>query len=212
MVIAIDGPSGSGKGLVANKLAQKLKYERLDTGATYRCVTLYVIENNIKNTSDIIKSLDYIKIHINNGNIFLNEKNVTDRIREFDVSEKVSLISNIIEVRTFLVDWQRNYAKNKNIVTDGRDTTTVVFPDADFKIYLDASLEKRAKRRYKEFNEKGLNISFEEVIDNIKNRDYNDMNKKVGALIKSDDAIYIDSSNLNADDIVEKICNEIGSD
>ena len=139
--------------------------------------------------------------------MFLNKEEVTDRIREKDVTKIVSQVSSIEKVRENLVALQRNMAKGKNVIMEGRDITTVVFPNADFKFYLDASLDERVKRRLEQNKEKGIDMSESEIRDNIAKRDYNDMHKKVGALKKTDDQIYIDTSNMTIDEVVNKIVN-----
>ena len=137
----------------------------------------------------------------------LNKEEVTDRIREKDVTKIVSQVSSIEKVRENLVALQRNMAKGKNVIMEGRDITTVVFPNADFKFYLDASLDERVKRRLEQNKEKGIDMSESEIRDNIAKRDYNDMHKKVGALIRTNDQIYIDTSNMTIDEVVNKIVN-----
>ena len=215
MIIGVDGPAGSGKGTITKLVAEKLGLIYIDTGATYRCVALSTIENNIDiNNKDAIIDLTK-KINIDftiDGKTILNGKDVSKRIRQKDVTSIVSQISSIIEVRNILVDLQRNMAKGKNVIMEGRDITTVVFPSADYKFYLDASVEERAKRRYKENQEKGIDMSLEETIENIKKRDYNDMNKPIGALKRTSDQIYIDSTNMSIDEVVDKIIRIIGSE
>ena len=161
-VIAIDGPAGSGKGTVAKLIADRLNYIYIDSGATYRSVALFILENCIDykdegKVLEIAKSLD-IKFD-ENGKTFLNGIDVSDRIRSKEVSELVSLVSSNIKLREILVDIQRNMAGDRNVVMDGRDITTVVFPDADYKFYLDADIFVRAKRRYKENTLKGIENS-----------------------------------------------------
>ena len=212
MIIAIDGPAGVGKGEISDLLAKKLNFYRLDTGDTYRALALAVIENNIKinETDKIIILLKNLKIDINEfGEVFLNGRNVTNRLKDNDVNEIVSDISNIIEVRYILTELQRFLAKNKNVVTDGRDTTTQVFKDAKYKFYLDANMDTRVKRRYNQNIEKGINTTLDEVIDNISKRDYNDLHKKVGKLIQAEDAIYIDSSYMTKEEVVKTFENKI---
>lgn len=211
MIVAVDGPAGSGKGTVTKRIEQEMGFLNLDTGATYRCVALEAIRKgvNLENQKDIIqiaKTID-IKIEKKEGKdiILLNGEDVSNKIREKEVTAIVSQISSIIPVRKELVEIQRNLAKGKNVIVEGRDIGTVVFPNAEIKIYLDASEEVRAKRRYSENIEKGIDTTYEEVIENIKLRDYNDMHKEVGALKKSDDAIYIDSSNISIQEVTDKI-------
>lgn len=213
MIIAIDGPAGSGKGTVTKLVAEKCNLIYIDTGATYRAVALAVIENNIdiKDEDKIIELTKKLNIDFDiNGHTFLNGKDVSFRIRDKDVTSIVSPISNIVKVREILVDLQRKMALGKNVIMEGRDITTVVFPNADYKFYLDASIEERANRRYKQNLEKGLNIPYEEIYESIKNRDYNDKNKPVGALKRCDDQIYIDSSNMTIEEVVNYIVDKIG--
>lgn len=214
IIIAIDGPAGSGKGTLAKALAEKFNLVNIDTGATYRCVALKTLQNNISldETDKIIEISRNIDIDLKqDGKVFLDGINVTKEIRSKEVTTIVSPISSIVEVRKNLVDIQRKIAEGKNVVMEGRDITTVVFPNATYKFYLDASLESRAKRRYKENQEKGIDMTYEEVYDNIEKRDYNDMHKEVGSLTKTDDQIYIDTTNLTVEEEVEiigKVINE----
>ena len=208
IVIAIDGPAGSGKGTLAKKLAEKFNLINIDTGATYRCVALKVLENNIslEDTKSIIDISKDINIDLkSDGRVFLDDKDVTKEIRSKEVTSIVSPISSIVKVRENLVEIQRKIAADNNVVMEGRDITTVVLPDAKYKIYLDASLESRAKRRYKENQEKGINMTYEEVYDSIQKRDYNDMHKEVGALTRTCEQLYIDTTDLTIDEEVEII-------
>ena len=211
MIVAIDGPAGSGKGTITKNVEKKLGFLNLDTGATYRCVALETLRNNLRldQETEIIKIAKNIKIEIDNKGdkdiIYLNGEDVSTKIREKEVTAIVSQVSSIIPVREEMVKVQRNLAKGKNVIVEGRDIGTVVFPNADLKIYLDASEEIRAQRRYKENQEKGIDMTYEEVLENVKMRDYNDMHKKVGALKKADDAIIIDSTSLTIDQVVENI-------
>ena len=207
-VIAIDGPAGSGKGTIANILAKKYGYTYIDTGATYRCVALSVLRNNIditdeKSIIDLVKTLniDFDE----SGKTYLNNEDVSNLIRTKEVSSIVSPISSIVKVREILVDLQRKMSNNKDVVMEGRDITTVVFPNADYKFYLDASVDERANRRYIQNQESGINMSYDEILENIKKRDYNDMNKPVGALKRTEEQIYIDATNLTIDEVVDKI-------
>ena len=208
-VVAIDGPAGSGKGSITKIVAEKMKLSSIDTGAMYRCVTLEVIRKNVDITNpDCIKSLlEEINIVLNekDGRVYLNGEDVTSQIRSVEVSKKVSEVSAIKDVRLKLVEMQRKIAQDKDIIMEGRDITTVVFPNADVKIYLDASEEERAKRRYKQNKQNGIESSYEEILENIKKRDYNDMHKDFGALVRAEDAIYIDSSNLTIKQVTDQI-------
>lgn len=212
IVIAIDGPAGSGKGTLAKELSKKFNLINIDTGATYRCVALKSLKENINldDKEKIIKLSEDIEIDLkSDGRVFLDGEDVTKEIRSKEVTEIVSPLSSIVEVRKNLVEIQRKIASDNNIVMEGRDITTVVLPDAKYKIYLDASLEKRVERRFKENKEKGIEMSYEEVYKNIKDRDYNDMNKEVGALKRTDEQIYIDTTNITVEEEIKIIENLI---
>ena len=211
MIIAVDGPAGSGKGTVTKRIEKELGFLNLDTGATYRCVALQVLREKVslEDEKKIIKIANDINIEINNTGdkdvILLNGEDVSKEIRTKEVTSIVSQVSSIIPVREKMVEVQRKLANGKNVIVEGRDIGTVVFPNADIKIYLDASEEIRAQRRYEENKQNGIDTTYEEVLENVKMRDYNDMHKKVGALKKADDAIVVDSTNLTIDQVVEKI-------
>ena len=215
MIVAVDGPAGSGKGTVTKRIEKKLGFLNLDTGATYRCVALEVLRKglNLDDEDKIIEIANNIDIKINNKEdkdiILLNNEDVSKEIRTKEVTAIVSQVSSIIPVREKMVEVQRKLAIGKNVIVEGRDISTVVFPNADVKIYLDASEEIRAKRRYDENLQNGIKMTYEEVLENVKMRDYNDMNKKVGALKKAEEAIVIDSTNLTIEEVVEKIKNII---
>ena len=214
-IVAIDGPAGSGKGTIAKKISKELGLVNLDTGATYRCVALKSIKENVPLSDEkgIIKLLDDIHIQFEisepTDTVILNVKDVTKDIRTKEVTNIVSQISSIKEVRFKMVDIQRKMAEGKNVVMEGRDIGTYVFPNANVKIYLDANLEERAKRRYKENMEKGINTTYEEVVQNLKLRDENDKAKEIGALKIAEDAIVIDSTKLSIEQVVEKVKNII---
>ena len=208
-VVAIDGPAGSGKGSITEIVAQKLGLECIDTGAMYRCVTLDMINKNIKldeldKIKDLLNNID-INLDEENKKVFLNGEDVTEKIRSMEVTKLVSKVSSIKEARLKLVDLQRAIAKNKDIIMEGRDITTVVFPKADVKIYLDADVEERAKRRFKQNQQKNIESTYEEVLQNMKNRDENDKNKEFGALKVAEDAIVIDSTNMTIKQVTKKI-------
>lgn len=211
MIVAVDGPAGSGKGTVTKKIEEKLGFLNLDTGATYRCVALQTLREglNLENEKEIIEIANSIDIKIDNTGekdiILLNGENVSKEIRTKEVTSIVSQISSIIPVREKMVEVQRNLAKGKNVIVEGRDIGTVVFPNADVKIYLDASEEIRAKRRYEENVQNGIDATYEEVLENVKMRDYNDIHKPYGALKKADDAIVVDSTDLTIEEVVKKI-------
>lgn len=215
MIVAVDGPAGSGKGTVTKRIEEELGFLNLDTGATYRCVALQTLREglSLENEKEIIEIANNIDIKIDNTGekdiILLNGEDVSKEIRTKEVTAVVSQISSIIPVRERMVEVQRSLAKGKNVIVEGRDIGTVVFPNADVKIYLDASEEVRAKRRYDENVQNGIDTTYEEVLENVKMRDYNDMHKSYGALKKADDAIVVDSTNLSIEEVVEKIKNII---
>ena len=207
-IITLDGPSGAGKSTVAKLAANKLGFKYLDTGAMYRAVTLYMLENhiNIKNEDEVKNALNKLNIGFDSKcRIILDSKDVSDYIRSERVVKFVSEVSAISSVRKSMVDLQRNIAKEDNYILDGRDTGSVVFPNADFKFYIDASIEERAKRRFKEETEKGKNISFEEIKESIKKRDKYDSNREDSPLIIPQNAVIIDTTNMTANEVVEKI-------
>ena len=198
MIVAVDGPAGSGKGTVTKRIEKELGFLNLDTGATYRCVALQVVRKklNLEDTDEIVKIANEIDIKIDNSGdkdiILLNGEDVSKEIRTKEVTAVVSQISSIIPVRERMVEVQRQLAVGKNVIVEGRDIGTVVFPNADVKIYLDASEEIRAKRRYEENIQNGMNTTYEEILENVRMRDYNDMHKEVGALKVDEDAIVVD--------------------
>jgi cytidylate kinase len=211
-IVAIDGPAGSGKGTLASIVSKACNLVNIDTGATYRCVALKALRNNLKveDKEEIIKLSENINVEFGlDGKVFLDGEDVTDLIRSKEVTKVVSPISSIVEVRKNMVELQRRLANNNDVIMEGRDITTVVFPNATYKFYLDADVESRAKRRYKENMEKGIESSFEEILENIKKRDYNDMHKEVGSLTRTEDSHYIDSTNMTIEEVVEEIKNII---
>lgn len=213
LVIGIDGPAGSGKGTITKKVAEILGLVNIDTGAMYRCVALACLRNNIdlEDKDKIIELAKKIDISFDEDrNVFLDGEDVSSEIRSKEVSSIVSEISSIVKVREEMVLQQRKMAEGANIIMEGRDITTVVFPDADFKFYLDASVEERAKRRFLQNKEAGIEMSLEEIKENIEKRDYNDMHKEVGSLTRTDEQIYIDSTNMTIDEVVDFIVKKIG--
>ena len=210
-IVAVDGPAGSGKGTITKRIKKEMGLINIDTGAMYRCVALETIRRgfSVEDEEKIINMLDDIKIDIENeGDVdkfFLNGEDVSKIIRENAVTNIVSKVSSIVKVREKMVIIQRNLAKGKNVIMEGRDIGTVVFPNANLKIYLDASEEVRAKRRFEENKEKNIDGTYEEIIEAIRKRDEMDKNKKVGALKKADDAIVVDTSYLTIDEVVEKV-------
>ena len=210
-IVGIDGPAGSGKGTVTKQVANRLGLINIDTGSTYRCVALETINQKVPldDKEKIIEIAKTIKVGIQplpeGDKVFLNGKEVTKDIRSKEVTQIVSQISSINEVRFEMVNLQRRLAEGKDVIMEGRDICTYVFPNADVKIYLDASIEERAKRRYKEMQEKNIRMTYEEVIENIKKRDENDKAKEIGALKKAEDSIVVDTTSLTIEQVVEKI-------
>ena len=207
-IVGIDGPAGTGKGTITNLVAKDLKLNQIDTGAMYRAFTLYMLDNKVEldEIEKIKELLEKVKIDLiqedDKETVFLNGKDVTKEIRSKSVT---NFFSSIIEVRIKMVELQRKMAEGKNVIMEGRDITTYVFPNANVKIYLDANVEERAKRRYKENIEKGMQTTFEEVLQDMKKRDYNDMHKPMGALKVAEDAIIVDTTNLSIDEVKEKV-------
>ena len=211
IVIAIDGHSSCGKSTVAKSLARLLGYVYIDSGAMYRAVTLFamrkgLIKNHIPDIPKIIDELVKIKITFQwdkvaeKNTTFLNGENVEEEIRQLEVSQNVSPVSAIADVRKEMVKQQRENGKNRGIVMDGRDIGTVVFPDAELKIFMTASPEIRAERRYLELKEKGLEVDFDEIIQNILNRDKIDSTREISPLKKADDALVLDNSHLTREE------------
>ncbi len=216
MIVAIDGPAGTGKGTVASLISKRLGFTYIDTGAMYRCVALQMLREEMTVETDITiieELLERIKITFKNvenkQHIFLNGEDVSEEIRTPKINSIVSPVSAIKEVRYKLVEWQRELGATGDIVMEGRDITTVVFPNAEVKIYLTADAEERAKRRYKELCEKGIDITYEETLESIQKRDYTDINKEVGALKIAEDAIVVDSTLLNIEEVYERVAQTI---
>ncbi len=207
-VVAIDGPAGAGKGTITKKVGEKLALINIDTGAMFRCVALKMLQEGIalEENNKIEECLNHMKIDLKeNGEIFINEEEVSQKIREEEVTNFVSPISTLPMVREKLLKWQRKVAEGKRVIMEGRDIGTVVFPNADVKIYLDASAEERAIRRQKQNEEKGIKSSYEEVLQNIVDRDKRDMSRSIAPLKKAEDAIYIDSSDMTIEEVVNRV-------
>lgn len=212
-VIAIDGYSASGKGSVADKLASILGYLRVDSGKLYRSVAYLALKNNADFESDqelinIAKNMD---VHYTKDGIFVNEENVTNKLKTKEIDERVIRVCEIYEIRHIVNAHIRAIRNEEDIIIDGRDTTTAVFPDADLKIYLTASFEERVRRRYEEYKSIGKDVTLEEVIENIKYRDNSDDTRVEGRLYIADDAVVIDSTNMNIDEVVDLILKNLES-
>lgn len=210
-IVAVDGPAGSGKGSITQIVAERLNLVTIDTGAMYRSVTLAMLEQNvgIDDLDKIVEILKNIKIEFkeeeNTKKVFLNGKDVTLKIRGKEVNEFVSPVSTIKIVREHLANLQREMAKTIDVIMEGRDIGTNVFPNADVKIYLDATPEERARRRFKQNEENGIKIPFDEILKNVKERDYIDSHREIAPLKKADEAIYIDSTGMT----IEEEANEV---
>ncbi len=216
ITIAIDGFSSTGKSTVAKKLAKELNYIYVDTGAMYRAVTLYMMrkvfvsEGNFSEEA-IIRHLPFINLkfvfneELGFGEMYLNNENVEKEIRYMEVSNQVSKVAALSKVRKMLVDQQKEMGKDKGVIMDGRDIGTVVFPDAELKIFMTASTEERATRRYDELKERGDDVEYDEVLKNVKDRDYVDSTREDSPLRKADDAVEIDTSSMEIDEVYEEI-------
>ncbi len=203
IAVAIDGPVGAGKSSIARQCAKELGYIYVDTGAMYRSIGLYCDKNgiDIDDNAAVVTALPDIELDIKiidgTQHIYLGGNDVSEEIRLPHISMAASKVSAIPEVRTFLLDFQRSFAKSQNVIMDGRDIGTVVLPDAKVKIYLTADAEIRAKRRYDELKAKGSEVTYEEVLADLNKRDYNDMNRKTAPLMAADDAVIADTSELD---------------
>ncbi len=209
--ISIDGPSGAGKGCVAKGLSERLDVLNIDTGAMYRTLALYCIENgiNVHNENDVISILNDVDIYLRNENnqvkAYLNDIDVSSKIRTEQVGLVAAKVSSILDVREYMREKQRAMAGTQNVVAEGRDIGSVVFPDANLKIFLTAAVETRAKRRYKDMLEKNKQTTYEEVLEYIKQRDELDRTRKISPLIKTEDMVEIDNTNMTKQEVVEKV-------
>ena len=209
--IAIDGPAGAGKSTIAKSVSKELGFIYVDTGALYRTVGLNALRMGLdtKNAADVVPTLENIKVSLRfvNGEqrVFLGEEDVSAAIRQNEVSMAASNVSAIPEVRAFLFDLQRNIAKENNCIMDGRDIGTVVLPDAKIKIFLTASAEARAERRYKELAEKGQSVDFNALLEEIKQRDYQDSHREIAPLKQAEDAILVDTTNVGLEDAIDLV-------
>lgn len=216
VAIAIDGPAGAGKSTIAKRVAEELNFMYIDTGALYRAVALCAIQKNIEpdDSQRVSEMLSEIKVQLAFNYRFekvvlLDGKDVSSQIRTPEVSMAASKISALPQVRAYLLDLQRDIAKENNVIMDGRDIGTVVLPDAKVKIFLTASPQVRAERRYKELSEKGANVSFDEVLRDVNERDYNDSHRKTAPLKPAEDSVFVDTTDLDFEQSVEKIISVI---
>ena len=211
LIVAIDGPAGSGKSTIAKLLAKKYDLTYIDTGAMYRMITLYLLENNIdiNDLKEVERVLNTVNLDMQGDKFYLDNVDVSTKIREKRINDNVSKVASIKIVRSNLVDLQRKVSNNKNVILDGRDVGTVIFPNAQVKIFLIASPEERARRRYNEFLEKKTEITYDEVLKSIKERDHIDSTRDESPFVKADDAIELDSTNLTIEDVINFISKEI---
>ena len=218
ITIAIDGFSSTGKSTLAKQLAKHLGYVYVDTGAMYRAVAYFAMKNEFINTdyfdkSSLINSLPNIKLHfqfnpdLGFAEMYLNNENIEKQIRTIEVSNFVSKVAEVSEVRTKLVEQKQEMGKNKGIVMDGRDIASVVFPNAELKIFMTASAQTRAQRRFEELQQKGDSVSFDEVLKNVEERDYIDTHRADSPLVKDKNAVEIDNSNLSREEQFDQVLN-----
>ena len=211
--VAIDGPAGAGKSTIAKLVAKEKGFIYVDTGAMYRGLAVHFLDSGVdaENTEKIIEACKDVDVTIcyENGmqQVYLNEKNITDRLRDEAVGNMASRSSAIPEVRAKLLDLQRNLARTQNVIMDGRDIGTCVLPDADVKVYLTASVETRAKRRYDELIQKGVSCDLKEIEKDIEQRDHRDMTRETAPLKQAEDAVLVDSSHMTIDEVVDAIVN-----
>lgn len=206
-IITIDGPAGSGKSSVAKRVAQELGFVHLDSGAIYRAVTLFLLQRSVSpsDVSKIEECLKELDLKVKDQQIYINGENVTEAIRSPQVDEMVSLYSALPVVRKYLLTLQRELQDGEDLIAEGRDMGTVIFPDADLKIFLKADAKTRAIRRWKELMERGVDIAFDDVYYQIIQRDEKDSNRELSPLIPAEDAIILDTSDLTLDEVVERV-------
>ena len=211
IAVAIDGPAGAGKSTIAKLVGKKFDLMYINTGAMYRAVALSAKSNNIKTTEidSLMNMIDKMEMHFENDDLILNGVNIQDEITLPEISEIVSQYASIPEVRSKLVVLQRKMSEKYNVIMDGRDIGTVVLKDSKFKFFLTATPEERARRRFTELVNRGIDVNYDKLLEDIIKRDYIDSHREVDPLKKADDAIEIDSSNYNINEVTEIICNFI---
>ena len=214
-IITVDGPSGAGKGTLCHALAEKLGFDFLDSGAIYRITALAAVKSGTAlddedSLAEIGRNLD-VKFIPKDGevNVILNGENVGDQIRTAEAGQNASKVAVFSKVREALLQRQRDFSSDRGLIADGRDMGTVVFPEAQVKLFLDASAEERTKRRVKQLQEKGFNANFDEILAEIKERDYRDRNRAVAPLVPAKDALLLDSTDLSIDEVIEQALNHI---
>lgn len=211
-IITIDGPSGAGKSTIARLAALRLGLRYLDTGAMYRAVTLHCMRAGVKldQPKEVAGTLSGLElrtelVHEGPMKVFIGDEEVTGKIRTQEVTRNIHYVADVMEVRNYLVEMQRKIGQNGNLVTEGRDQGTLVFPNASLKIYMFATPEVRARRRYNELKERGVDASYEEVLEDVSKRDYLDMGRELGGLKKALDAVELDTSEMSPDQVAESI-------
>ena len=207
MIVTIDGPAGAGKSSAARGLARRLGFRFLDTGAMYRAVTLAARERglDLADSEQLARLVDEIRVELAGDRVLLDGRDVTDAIRKFDIAVATHYAADNPAVRAQLVEWQRSAAAGNDVVTEGRDQGTVVFPHAECKIFLTAAEQERAHRRHGDLLARGENIPFDEVLANQRLRDHRDSNRSVGALVKADDAVEVSTDGLSPDEVVAQL-------
>ena len=210
--VVVDGPAGSGKSTITKMVAQKLGFNYVDTGAMYRALTYNFLSNDLKELEEnrikeLLEDLDFRVEYVDGVQyVYVNDVEVSDKIRTAEVSQYTSLFAKSPAVREFLIDTQRNLAHTNNIIMDGRDIASVVLPNADVKIFLTASVEERARRRVLDFERQGIeNVDFEKVKEDIKARDWQDENRDIAPLVKVDSATLVDTTSMTIDEVVDKM-------
>ena len=211
LIIAVDGPAGAGKSTIAKIIAEKLNINYIDTGAMYRAITYKCLQNNIdiNNEEQVIKVAKNTEIDFRDNDIYLDKKVLKEEIRTMEVSNNVSNVAKIKEVRYLMVDIQREIGTRNSVILDGRDIGSYVFPNADYKFFLVATPEERGNRRYKELMKKGYEVSLDEIISDIIKRDEIDSNREFAPLVKADDAIEIDTTGKDINEVVESVISKI---